>query len=187
MQNYNRICRDSAIGKATDYWLDGREFGARVPVKSRIFISPCRPDWLWGSPNLLSNGFWTDSILFRGLGWDRVHCVSRPAVGLLYLSRMTDEYGTIGGMRIGRRNRSTRRKSAPVPIFPLQVPHGLIWDQRQAATVTNRLNYGTAFEPNLVTFSDISWPRSWSREPSCSNDIASVELIAMCAVGYYFL
>jgi hypothetical protein len=29
-----------------------------------------------------------------------------------------DEYGAVGGMRIGRGNRSTRRKPAPVPISP---------------------------------------------------------------------
>jgi hypothetical protein len=29
----------------------------RVPVGSRIFTSPCRPDRLWGPPNLLSNGY----------------------------------------------------------------------------------------------------------------------------------
>jgi hypothetical protein len=29
----------------------------RVLVGSRIFSSPSRPDWLWGPPNLLSNGY----------------------------------------------------------------------------------------------------------------------------------
>jgi type IV secretory pathway VirB6-like protein len=29
-----------------------------------------------------------------------------------------DECGTVGGMRIGRGNRSTRRKPAPVPLCP---------------------------------------------------------------------
>jgi hypothetical protein len=28
---------------------------AGVPVRSRIFSYPCRPDRLWGTPNLLSN------------------------------------------------------------------------------------------------------------------------------------
>jgi hypothetical protein len=31
--------------------------------------------------------------------------------------------GEIGGMMIGRGNRSTRRKPAPVPICPPQTPH----------------------------------------------------------------
>jgi hypothetical protein len=48
--------RDSAVGIATGYGLDDREVGVRVPVGSRI-ISPCRPDQLWGAPNLLYNGY----------------------------------------------------------------------------------------------------------------------------------
>jgi hypothetical protein len=33
-----------------------------------------------------------------------------------------DECGVVGGMRIGRGNRSTRRKPAPVPLCPPQKP-----------------------------------------------------------------
>jgi hypothetical protein len=39
-----------AVGIATGYGLDDRGFGVRVPEGSRIFSSPCRPDWLWGPP-----------------------------------------------------------------------------------------------------------------------------------------
>jgi hypothetical protein len=42
---------------ATDYWLDDREVGVRVSVGSRIFISSYRPDWPWGPPNVLYNGY----------------------------------------------------------------------------------------------------------------------------------
>jgi hypothetical protein len=49
--------RDSAIGIATGYGMDDRGVGVRVPVGSRIFSSPRRPDRLWGPPNLLSNGY----------------------------------------------------------------------------------------------------------------------------------
>jgi hypothetical protein len=31
--------------------------------------------------------------------------------------------GEIGGIKIGRGNRSTRRKPAPAPLFPPQIPH----------------------------------------------------------------
>jgi hypothetical protein len=34
-----------------------------------------------------------------------------------------DEYGAVGGMRIGRGNRSTQRKPVPMPLFPPQIPH----------------------------------------------------------------
>jgi hypothetical protein len=43
--------------------------------------------------------------------------------GLLYQPQtIDDECGAVGGMRIGRRNRSTRRKPAPVPLSPPQIP-----------------------------------------------------------------
>jgi hypothetical protein len=52
-------------------------------------------------------------------------------VGLLYQPRMIDDddYGAVGGMRIGRGNRSTRRKAAPVPLYDLT------WDRTRAAAV----------------------------------------------------
>jgi hypothetical protein len=45
--------------------------------------------------------------------------------GLLYKPQMTDEddCGAIGGMKIGRGNRSTRRKPAPAPLCPPQIPY----------------------------------------------------------------
>jgi hypothetical protein len=44
--------------------------------------------------------------------------------GLLYKPQMIDEgdCGAVGGMRIGRGNRSTRRKPAPAPLSPPQNP-----------------------------------------------------------------
>jgi hypothetical protein len=61
-------------------------------------------------------------------------------VGLLYQPRMIedDDYGAVGGMRVGRGNRSTRRKPAPVPLCPPQIPHDLAWDRTRAAAVGNR-------------------------------------------------
>jgi hypothetical protein len=53
----NLRIRDSAVGITTGYGLDDREVGVRVPVGSRIFSSPCRPDRLWGPPGLLSSGY----------------------------------------------------------------------------------------------------------------------------------
>jgi hypothetical protein len=50
-----------------------------------------------------------------------------------------DDYddGEIGGMMIGRGNRSTRRKPAPVSLYPPQSPHAAR-KQTRAATVGNQ-------------------------------------------------
>jgi hypothetical protein len=71
--------------------------------------------------------------------------------GLLYKPPMIDEgdCGAIGGMKIGRGNRGTRRKPTPAPLCPPQIPH----DQTRARTpdrsggkpATNRLSYGAAY------------------------------------------
>jgi hypothetical protein len=61
--------------------------------------------------------------------------------------------GEIGGMMIGKGNRSNRRKPAPVPFCPPQIPHALPGRELglpHGKPVTNRLSYGTAqFGSNL--------------------------------------
>jgi hypothetical protein len=65
--------------------------------------------------------------------------------------------GATGGMKIGKGNRSTRRKPEPAPLYPPQIPH----DQTRARApgrrggkpATNRLSYGTAvlsYLPHMV-------------------------------------
>jgi hypothetical protein len=54
----------SIVGIATGYRLDDGGVGVRVPVGSRIFSSLHRPDWLWGPPSLLFNGYW--GLFLRG-------------------------------------------------------------------------------------------------------------------------
>jgi hypothetical protein len=46
-------------------------------------------------------------------------------IGLLYQPRMIGEgdSGQIGGIRIGRGNRNTLRKTALAPLCPPQIPH----------------------------------------------------------------
>jgi hypothetical protein len=78
-------------------------------------------------------------------------------VGLLYQPRMIDDdddYGAVGGMRIGRVNRSTRRKPAPMPLCPPQIPHDLGSNpgRRSRKPATNRLSYGTAENLLLKVF-----------------------------------
>jgi hypothetical protein len=41
-------------------------------------------------------------------------------------------------MRIDRRNRTTGRKAAPVPLRPPLIPHNLTWDQTRAAAMGSR-------------------------------------------------
>jgi hypothetical protein len=55
-----------------------------------------------------------------------------------------DDYGAIGGMSIGRGNRSTRRKPAPMPLCPPQIPHDLGSNpgRRGWKPATNRWSYG---------------------------------------------
>jgi hypothetical protein len=81
------------------------------------------------------------------VGWQWVHLVRRPLFGLLYQPRMIDECGAVGGIRICRGNRRTRRKSAPVPLGPPQIPHDLGSNRgrRGGKPATNRPSYGTAF------------------------------------------
>jgi hypothetical protein len=49
------VSQNSSVGVATGYGLDGR--GSIPRSGKRFFSSPQRPDWLWGSPSLLSNGY----------------------------------------------------------------------------------------------------------------------------------
>jgi hypothetical protein len=51
------IKRDAGFGIVTNYGLDDRGIGVRVPVGSRILNSPISSDRLWGPPSLLSNEY----------------------------------------------------------------------------------------------------------------------------------
>jgi hypothetical protein len=78
-----------------------------------------------------------------------------------YCTLMIDddgECGAVGGMRICRENRSTRRKPAPVPLCPPQIPHawpGIEPGRRGGKPATNRLSYGTA--KGWETFDSTLW------------------------------
>jgi hypothetical protein len=66
------------------------------------------------------------------LGTSAINCRIVPAPGDF-------EDGEFGGMKIGRGNRSTRRKPAPAPLYPSSNP-----GRRGGKPATNRLNYGAA-------------------------------------------
>jgi hypothetical protein len=81
-----------------------------------------------------------ETSVFFSLGGVRLSPLGTSAtVGLLYQPRIIDDddYGAVGGMRIGRGNRSTRRKPAPVPL-------GSNPGRRGGKPATNRLSYGMA-------------------------------------------
>jgi hypothetical protein len=72
--------------------------------------------------------------------WDETDLlISQPPFGLLYQPLTMDdvERGAVGVMS-GKGNRSTRRKPAPVSLYPPQIPHHLIWPRTLAAAVGSR-------------------------------------------------
>jgi hypothetical protein len=88
---------------------------------------------------------WTKSFIYyyffiflMAWGWDYLvvgHCFR-----LLYqLQTIDDECGAVGGMRIGRWNRSCWRKPTPVPLFPPQIQYNLTRARTRAATMESRL------------------------------------------------
>jgi hypothetical protein len=93
-------------------------------------------------------------LSFRGVGWDWVYLVRRPLIGLLYQPRMIDdECGAVGEIWIGRGNRSMRKKSAPVPLRPSQIPHDLTWVRTRAAASavgSRRLTAWTMARPYVI-------------------------------------
>jgi hypothetical protein len=65
--------------------------------------------------------------------------VTATTSGLLYQPRMIDdECGAVGGMIIGRGNRSTRIKPAPVPLCLPQIPYDLAWARNRASALGRR-------------------------------------------------
>jgi hypothetical protein len=89
--------------------------------KSVINLNPWLfGDWLLG---------WL--VLLFLMGWDRP-LGTAATTGVLCQPHMVDcgDCGAVGGMKIGRGNRSTRRKPSPVPLCPPQIPY----DQTQVRT-----------------------------------------------------
>jgi hypothetical protein len=85
------------------------------------------------------------------VGWDWVRLVRRPLTGILYQPRMIDdECRAVSGIRIGRRNRNTRRKPAQVSLCSPQIPHDLTW-ARTAAVGSQRLTAWAMARPLLQT------------------------------------
>jgi hypothetical protein len=74
-------------------------------------------------------------IIISGVGLSPLDTAATS--GLLYKPQMINEgdCGAIGGMKIGRGNRSTQRKPPPAPLCPPQIPHDQTRAQTRAAAV----------------------------------------------------
>jgi hypothetical protein len=76
---------------------------------------------------------WNGPMLVKSQQWPLINLINlccgilgtTATTGLLYQPPMIGEgdCGEIGGMKIGRGNQSTRRKPAPAPLCPPQIPH----------------------------------------------------------------
>lgn len=66
------------------------------------------------------------------MGWDETDSIWHTDH---HWVQMTHEYGAGGGMRTGRGNQSTWKKSASMPLRPSQTPHDQSWDQAQATAL----------------------------------------------------
>jgi hypothetical protein len=92
--------------------------------------------------------------------------------GLLYQPRIIGDgdCGEIGGMKIGRGNRSTRRKPAPAPHCSPQIhmPRPVLNPGRSGwKPATNRLSYGAAQEELLQCQDDRAvYDRIWHTQKS---------------------
>jgi hypothetical protein len=102
-------------------------------------------------------------------------CYLTTLVGLRLHSvdnRMINECGAVGGMRIGRGNRSTRRKPAPIPLRPPQIPHDLTWDRSRATAVGNRRLTAWAMGRSFYTTDACKWIRG--RTDKLTNKLSSL-------------
>jgi hypothetical protein len=109
----------------------------------------------------------------------------------LYQPRMIDddEWGAVGGLIIGMGNRSTRRKSVPVPLCPPQIPRDLTWARTRAVAVESRRptawamarprDYAVTFNPRslfVLTFLIVFWVKFGEINPKAGQEGVSLLL-----------
>jgi hypothetical protein len=121
-------------------------------IYSFIYLHLIHP-FIWLTNGLTCIFYFNRCIIFIVflVGWDWVSPIGTAAtIGLLYQPQMTDDgdYGATGGMKIGRGNRSTRRKPVPVLLCQPQIPH----DQTRART------RAAAVGSQRLTAWDMPWP-----------------------------
>jgi hypothetical protein len=82
-----------------------------------------------------------------------------------------DDYGAVGGMRIDRGNRSTRRKPVPVPLCPPQIPYDLTCDRTGAAAVgliNSNSGVKSSLQPCITSEFNIPCSQTINCYSSCS-------------------
>jgi hypothetical protein len=128
----------------------------RIPYRTDFQLSISQaggyftPTPLTSLHNLTVNWALTSGIRLSPLG-------TAATSGLLYKPQMIDEgdCGAIGGMEIGRGNRSTRRKPAPAPLCPPQIPHDQTRARTRAAAVgSQRLTAWAMVRPHCGMSTD---------------------------------
>jgi hypothetical protein len=108
--------------------------------------------------------------------------------GLLYKPQMIneDDCGAIGGMKIGRENRSTRRKPAPAPLCPPQIPHEQTRDRTPGRSggkpAINCLSYGAAIYVRLYNIFNV-----FTTDCFLLNNINISDLLCHKATFYFLL
>jgi hypothetical protein len=143
------------------------------------------------------------------VGWDWVHLVCLQLTCLLYQPPMIDdEYEAVGGTRIGRGNRNTRKKPTTAPHYPPQIPHRTrdaevgsqrltAWAMASSATLsttnptsnpgrrcrkpaTNRLSYDVVWIAWEVTY--CCCPEGWNQEGrlSVKLHVPDIDLCRVC-------
>jgi hypothetical protein len=79
-------------------------------------------------PNYCTKIFTLHCVGGTFVEWDETaDLVRQSVIGLLYQPRVIDDDGcrAVSGMRIGKGNRGTLRKSAQAPLRPSQIPRDL--------------------------------------------------------------
>jgi hypothetical protein len=96
---------------------------------------------------------------------------------LAYHASPDDKCGGVGGMTIGRGNRSTRRKPAPMPLRPPQIPHNVTWNRTQPSVVGSRRQTAWAMaRPCVLHLEVVFRPVTWATWV-CTNKNHAVQFL----------
>jgi hypothetical protein len=79
-------------------------------------------------------------FIFFGWGLKLSSFVTSAIIWPIVPTPDDDGCGAVGGMISGRGNRRIRRKPAPVPLCPPQIPRDLTWDRTGAASISFQRN-----------------------------------------------